>query len=734
MKKLSKLLLVVMVVMVFSMMITSCLPIPEPPASTTTTTTTTTKKDDPLPPPPADPVIESISVSGQKTEFFTDDEFTVGDMSVTLKYDDGSTKVAAEDEYTVDSSAYIKDTAGTYIIKVLLNNSELETEYSVTVSERQYSVSIPSNVRIISGVENNKTTLGDTITFDVSVNTGKHLVSVKVNDTVIDAIEGVYSFKSADYLTDIDSEIVITVEEAEHNYTTVVTSPTCSENGYTTYTCTCGQTFTGDKTEASLLGDLSKWISIDPPMVFERTEDGTKITQSRNDTWSFQKRDVVISESDKYIVIDFDSISAGATLQIQFEGTNDIYKKNLVPNKRNIFSLEELGVTSTGKYVLTLYILGNEGTSAIIRELAFLETPEATIHNYGDAVITESSCFTPKLSITTCLDCGTTHTEIIEEARFLYANTGVWTISQMTLSLENGIAKLTMNEGQTWGSSYRKINLKTTDYLRFTANGRFKVEIMAPGADVGTLIIPMQEMNGTPIVIPLDSVVNTDGEYTILIYPEGAAGSTHSISECFILSSADEQVHNYGEASVIAGTCHSPELSVKTCANCGAQSSEVIDEAEFLYANANAWIFSQMTMKYENGVAVFTMNEGQTWGSSYRKVDLKTTDYLRFTANGRFKVEIQGPNDSVGTLIIPMQEMNGTPITIALDSVVKEDGEYLILIYPEGEVASTHTIIECFILSSADDEVHTFDEWTESNGTKSHTCTECGFVETTATE
>lgn len=36
----------------------------------------------------------------------------------------------------------------------------------------------------------------------------------------------------------------------EHSYTAVVTDPTCTEGGYTTYTCECGDTYTADETEA----------------------------------------------------------------------------------------------------------------------------------------------------------------------------------------------------------------------------------------------------------------------------------------------------------------------------------------------------------------------------------------------------------------------------------------------------------------------------------------------------
>ena len=37
----------------------------------------------------------------------------------------------------------------------------------------------------------------------------------------------------------------------EHEYTTEVTAPTCTERGYTTYTCDCGETYVDDYVNAA---------------------------------------------------------------------------------------------------------------------------------------------------------------------------------------------------------------------------------------------------------------------------------------------------------------------------------------------------------------------------------------------------------------------------------------------------------------------------------------------------
>ena len=45
-------------------------------------------------------------------------------------------------------------------------------------------------------------------------------------------------------------EIVLNVAVHEHSYEAVVTAPSCTEGGYTTYTCACGESYVSDETEA----------------------------------------------------------------------------------------------------------------------------------------------------------------------------------------------------------------------------------------------------------------------------------------------------------------------------------------------------------------------------------------------------------------------------------------------------------------------------------------------------
>ena len=54
--------------------------------------------------------------------------------------------------------------------------------------------------------------------------------------------------------------------QLEHKYTSKITAPTCNEQGYTTYTCTCGDTYKDHYVEA-LGHSFTKYVS---------SNDGTK--------------------------------------------------------------------------------------------------------------------------------------------------------------------------------------------------------------------------------------------------------------------------------------------------------------------------------------------------------------------------------------------------------------------------------------------------------------------------
>ena len=65
----------------------------------------------------------------------------------------------------------------------------------------------------------------------------------------IDELNGTHRAADENVLLWMDFEKV-EIQEHEHSYEAVVTAPTCTEGGYTTYTCACGDTYVADETAA----------------------------------------------------------------------------------------------------------------------------------------------------------------------------------------------------------------------------------------------------------------------------------------------------------------------------------------------------------------------------------------------------------------------------------------------------------------------------------------------------
>ena len=79
--------------------------------------------------------VKAISLEGQKTEFVYGEEFTVGDLTVTAAYTDGTTKTVTD--YSVNSDAYNKKATGKYAIVVAYTEEGVVVEKSYTVTVRK---------------------------------------------------------------------------------------------------------------------------------------------------------------------------------------------------------------------------------------------------------------------------------------------------------------------------------------------------------------------------------------------------------------------------------------------------------------------------------------------------------------------------------------------------------------------------------------------------------------------
>lgn len=84
--------------------------------------------------------LSQISVSGAKTEFSYNEDFSLGNAVVSASYSDGSKKTLTEGDYVVDYSAYDKTQAGTY--SIIIEHGGKQTSYDVTVMIEVTSITI----------------------------------------------------------------------------------------------------------------------------------------------------------------------------------------------------------------------------------------------------------------------------------------------------------------------------------------------------------------------------------------------------------------------------------------------------------------------------------------------------------------------------------------------------------------------------------------------------------------
>ena len=538
------------------------------------------------------PQAESLELSGQTTVFTVGEEFSTGELSVTVVYDDGTRQAASADDYTVDSSDYDKTAAGDYEIVVSLNGTQVEERYTVTVSAQtyaltgdgvtfrvgdktvteasegqtvtvvypeefgytytvraesggtalkvqentfampagavtaevsktanEYPVTAPEGVTFTSGAENGKTTVESELVFTVSVSSEVILSRVRANGiAAIEEEDGSYSVRASRVLSEKTPQIEITLETASR----------------------------------FMLDDFDLWGQ--DGMALEKVTGGVKVTQNNPaQDWNFKKAQFEIdTQRYTHLALDIDGLT-GTAFRLQFEGTTDAYKP-LCTGGRYVFSLkDDLGIAESGTYTLNIYLEGaREGAFVYVRDLMLLTSEDENVHSFGAPVTVDATCHTAGTVTSTCETCGRCHIDTTEPA-FLFAERNRW---ESTIQLEyvDHTAKFTLAtddpdwEGPYWGVASRKVTLKTTDYLRFSGTGNFKVELKGANDANGTVIIGPQWLDGDVFVVPVNTVVKEDGEYTLLVYVDTAEkNSVHTVTECFILSAQDENVHSFGE-------------------------------------------------------------------------------------------------------------------------------------------------------------------------------------------
>lgn len=155
--------------------------------------------------------LKGIVLEDYKKEFSLGEEFSVGELVVTAKYADGTTKIV--EDYVVDSSAYNKDVAGEYTIVVSY------TEKTATETE-EYTVMVLDDFSV-TGIE----VEGQIIYFDCGTDFsfGEGVVK-KVYSDGLKVLTRDYQIDSSSYDANTagDYEIIVNCGENQTVYTVTV--------------------------------------------------------------------------------------------------------------------------------------------------------------------------------------------------------------------------------------------------------------------------------------------------------------------------------------------------------------------------------------------------------------------------------------------------------------------------------------------------------------------------------
>ena len=190
-----------------------------------------------------------LEVSNAKNEFEWGEEFDASGIVVKKVLSLGEPVTLGSGEYTINSSAYDKNTAGSYVIIVSLNGTFITTNYNVTVGERP----APVVVGITLNTDNAKTVFAWGEEFDA---TG--LVVLKQMDygNPVVAEESEYAINSGafDKNTAGDYEITITLNNTKFRevYTVTVSAPVPVVENWSLNIATVKQNFVwGEEFDAS---------------------------------------------------------------------------------------------------------------------------------------------------------------------------------------------------------------------------------------------------------------------------------------------------------------------------------------------------------------------------------------------------------------------------------------------------------------------------------------------------
>jgi hypothetical protein len=321
-------------------------------------------------------------------------------------------------------------------------------------------------------------------------NDGTHVETVVDNEPVMNTISGqtcttdhvvkytaTVTFEGDTYTNTTDE--VKLVDRLGHDFKVVVTDPTCTEGGYTTYICSrCGNTYTADETEA--LGHNPGEAAVE-----------NKVDATCTDAGSY--------DSVVYCAVCGDELSRESGIVIPAKGhtPGEVMTENIVPAT----------CTAEGSYDEAVYcdVCGDE----ISRETITVPAdPDAHVWGAWTATVTPT-CTVDGVEIRYC-ECDASHFE----NRIVYASGHTWgewvTVSEATVN-ENGLERRAcLVCGETEEREIRFVGEKNRT-VQFVVSGSMHYVVHMP--DVNYEIYSKQ----TPAIYWYDGA---DLTFDIVLHPD----------------------------------------------------------------------------------------------------------------------------------------------------------------------------------------------------------------------
>ncbi len=167
--------------------------------------------------------------------------------------------INAVDKDTESLTASINLTSGTF------NSIDLDFEMSGLVCRtiEKGDFSADENVFFVSNPSEAATNNIAMISYDgITPGTLAVVTFEIVDDSYTFNVNATACTVAGDENVDVEPVIISNVLGSGHRYSAVVTDPTCEGEGYTTYTCPCGESYT-DNYVASLGHNMGEWVVVD---------------------------------------------------------------------------------------------------------------------------------------------------------------------------------------------------------------------------------------------------------------------------------------------------------------------------------------------------------------------------------------------------------------------------------------------------------------------------------------